>query len=437
MVRLDGQNIEEVYGLYPDRGFDDQLLPIAAKKKGYEYEWPGEDGIETDPNEVPVFQRLTYTLPFTMKCEGFADFQSKYNLLKEKMLTSKEMNLDVPRLNRRFKVRYANMTSFEKLSATFHLGRFGIKIILQFTDDYPRGFTLGTPDVPTLNDITLNGSGNAVLSWVEGNAGDSAKQGNRIQRRLVGGSWGDLVVTNGTGTSYTDTTNQAGASYEYRVATRNAQGYSAYSNMKSLIDLTPPYVAPTATVSIVGGNVKENVGPTWEDTIQLAWSVSKGSKDITSIVVGGVTVPANGGSQSGTVNVNITGNRTAAFTMQVSDGQQTVSKSTSTISRQNRIYWGWYSGWSFNDLTTRESQIRTNRLLTTNYDTGGQHMFFYFPVSWGSPTFWLDDFEFNGFVRLRDAPEESLFTNAMGYEEIYQLWVTDWNIGGMTKYEIK
>ena len=435
MVRLDGIDIEEEYGLYPDRGFDSQLLNLPARKPGHEYDWADEHGIETDPDAIPVFQRLTYSLPFNMVVDDFSEFQSKYYALKEKLLSSNEMTMEIPRLNRRFIIRYANMSAFEKLSQTFNFGRIGVKIVIQFTDDYPNGFTLGTPNAPTLNAITVNGSNQPVLSWVEGAAGDSAKQGNKIQRRQVGGAWADLIVTNGTGTGYTDTTTQSGKSYEYRVATRNAQGYSAFSNTQSHLDLTPAYVVPTANISISGGNVKPFVGPTWADTIQLSWSVTKGSKDIESITVGGVTIQANGNSQNGTTNISITGNHTAAFTIVVNDGQQTVTKSTATISRQHPIYWGIYTGYSDAEMHVKQNELRTNRFITKTFDPQAQYAFFYFPVAWGTPTFWIENFEFNAMHQPASAP--AIHTNAWGYQEPYQLWVTDWQMGGMTKFEIK
>lgn len=435
MVSLDGLDIAVEYGLYPDRGFDNQLLALPSRKPGYEYDWQDEDGTETDPDEAPVYQRITHTLPFNMVASSFGEFQTKYNSLALALMSSNELTMDIPRLNKRFLLRYSSMSSFEKISQTFHIGKFGVKIIIQFTNDYPRGFSLGTPDAPYLNEITVNGSNEPVLTWTEGNEGESSKQGNKIQRRQVGGSWSDLVITNGTAVTYTDTSTQSGKSYEYRVATRNTQGYSSYSNVRAHLDLTPAYVAPTATISIVGGNVKSFVGPTWEDSIELAWTVTKGSKDIESITVGGTSIIITGDSQNGTTLIPIVGNHTAAFNIVVDDGQQSVVKSTSTISRQYPVYWGTYTGFTDEEMYSKPSELRTNRFITKTFDTGGQLAFFYFPVAFGAPTFWVENYEFNGIHRSESEPE--LHVNAFGYSAPYQLWVTDWAMGGNTKYEIK
>lgn len=445
MVKLDGVDIASAYGLYPDRGFHDQLLQLPKRKPGYEFDWSDENGMETDLTEIPVFERMTYTLPFTLIADNKADYQAKYDALSAVLLSQagNEMIMDVEDLNRRFKIRYANMGLFEKITKVFHIGRIGVKIVIQFTSDYPNGlFTIGTPSAPFLEEITLNGSDKPVLTWVEGDHGDSAKLGNKIQRRQVGGVFADLITLNGSGVTYTDTTVVSGVSYEYRVATRNTQGYSSYSNTRSLIDIIPEYVPPTAEVSIVGTNILENKNPATTSQIGLNWNVVKNTRNIIDINVGGIEVTPTGNSQSGTTNVNVMGNETPSFSIVVNDGKQEVIDTTPSLLRLNAMYWGRFPTQNLTDadilnLTGAGSgsgkELRNNRLKTFNNINGnGQHLVWAFPSSWGTPSFIVNGFPNNSISKFRD----NAFVNSLGYSTTYQVWITNWIWSGNTQVQI-
>src|SRR5690606_1058902 len=99
--------------------------------------WGDEDGIETDPNEVPVFERETYNLPLYVEAASESAFYLKYNALRNFLLNATEFNLDVLNMGRRFKVRYADMSSFQTLTRINGNNKVGCYITIQLTDDYP------------------------------------------------------------------------------------------------------------------------------------------------------------------------------------------------------------------------------------------------------------------------------------------------------------
>src|SRR5690606_12344878 len=194
MMYINNQDAYEVYGLVINKGVDRELLKPPVKKEGYAYDWGDEDGIETDPDESPVFERKRYNLPLTLMADNYSDFATKYTEFVNFLLTAKEFNLDISHLSRRFIVRYKSVTSFDKLRPIHSGGKIGCALWLQLTDDYPTDIFLnGVPNPPTFLDIVLNGSGIPVLTWTEGNMNGSPKTGNRIQRRVLGGQWSNLV----------------------------------------------------------------------------------------------------------------------------------------------------------------------------------------------------------------------------------------------------
>lgn len=136
-MKFNGINAKTVYGCEPRPGFDEQLLQLPKRKPGYEFNWADENGMETDPNETPVFERKTYQLPIMISGIGKTDFFTKYNALTNFLLNAKEFNLDVDYLARRFKVRFSDITAFDKLNMFTQNGLTVCFFTLVLTDDYP------------------------------------------------------------------------------------------------------------------------------------------------------------------------------------------------------------------------------------------------------------------------------------------------------------
>jgi len=136
-ANINGQDAYTSYGIVFRPGTYAELLKAPKRKAGYEYNWGDEDGIETDPNEVPVFERQTYNLPLYVEAASESAFYLKYNALRNFLLNAKEFNLDFLKMGRRFKVRYADMSSFQTLTRINGNNKVGCYITIQLTDDYP------------------------------------------------------------------------------------------------------------------------------------------------------------------------------------------------------------------------------------------------------------------------------------------------------------
>jgi len=137
-ANINGQDAYTTYGISFRPGVYAELLKAPKRKAGYEYNWGDEDGIETDPNEVPVFERQTYNLPIYMEAMSESAFYLKYNALRNFLFNAKEFNLDFLKMGRRFKVRYADMSSFKNLTRINGNNIVGCYITIQLTDDYPK-----------------------------------------------------------------------------------------------------------------------------------------------------------------------------------------------------------------------------------------------------------------------------------------------------------
>ena len=136
-ANINGQDIYTTYGISFRPGTYSELLKAPKRKKGYEKDWGDEDGIETDPNEEPVFERQTYNLPIYLEASSESAFYLKYNALRNFLLNAKEFNLDFLKMGRRFKVRYADMSTFQNLTRINGNNKVGCYITIQLTDDYP------------------------------------------------------------------------------------------------------------------------------------------------------------------------------------------------------------------------------------------------------------------------------------------------------------
>lgn len=134
---INGLDIFSTYGISFRQGTYAELLKAAKRKKGYEWDYNDQNGIETDPDEVPVYERQVYNLPIFIEADSELQFYSRYNAFKSFLYNSKEFNLDMLEMGRRFKVRYSDMTSFEKLTIIKGANKVGCYFTLLLTDDYP------------------------------------------------------------------------------------------------------------------------------------------------------------------------------------------------------------------------------------------------------------------------------------------------------------
>lgn len=155
-------------------------------------------------------------------------------------------------------------------------------------------------------------------------------------------------------------------------------------------------------------------------TITLAWTLNKTA---TSQNINGAPVTGNSKQYTG-----VTSNTT--YTLNVSDGQTSASKSVS-VSFANRIYYG-----AAADLTTviNLTSVLSNdpeRTITVNAGAG-QYIVYAIPARLGDVAFYFSGFE-GGF---EDAVEQVL-TNNSGYQETYKVYRSTRAGLGETTVEIK
>jgi len=179
------------------------------------------------------------------------------------------------------------------------------------------------------------------------------------------------------------------------------------------------------------------------NTVNLSWSVNKGSNSITSILVDGQIISPNGGSQSGTKTTTgsystpVPVSTSNTYTMTVSDGIQTVSATTS-FNWMNKIYWGrilphalaYFSSASLLSLNGAGvgtgNQLSTTKNKTYNAINGqGQLLVFAWPSSVVGAT--APSFTVNGIVNTAFYSFRSnwSFVNSYGVTASYEVWVSN------------
>lgn len=151
-------------------------------------------------------------------------------------------------------------------------------------------------------------------------------------------------------------------------------------------------------------------------TVSLAWSLNRAatSEKINNVTVTGTTA----------TYTNVSNDQT--YTLEVSDGTTTDSKSVS-ISFVNRIYYG--AAADLSDITALDNVLSDDIARRFTATAGsGQYLIYAFPARLGSAQFYVDSFE-GGF----DSPVEQTVTNSQGYSETYKIYKsTNANLGTTT-----
>lgn len=155
-------------------------------------------------------------------------------------------------------------------------------------------------------------------------------------------------------------------------------------------------------------------------TVTLSWSLNK---QATSQNINGA--PVEGSSKQYTDVAHDT-----SYTLNVSDGQTSASKSVS-VSFANRIYYG--AAADLTSVTELSSVLSNNPARTITVNAGaGQYIIYAIPARLGDVTFFVSGFE-GGF----NAAVEQNLVNSSGYVETYKIYRST-NAGlGDTTVEIR
>jgi len=229
------------------------------------------------------------------------------------------------------------------------------------------------------------------------------------------------------------------------------------TNMQDMWDmLLYPYIAPGASLS--GGRVEEFGG---NPNIFLNWSVTKKSNPITSIIVDGNSILPNGGDQTGietstgSYPTTPVVSHSNVFTMSVTDGTDTTNRST-TLTWNHRIYWGKINITGNPNLTLNPglvntlvsplidsstlisligaggagigtgSDLKTSKTKTYDGINGsGDFLIFAWPSSFSGST--TPIFKVNGLLNTAFTSVKTswLFTNQFGYDNNYEVWISN------------
>lgn len=142
MMKLNNINANAAWNIHLEKGGYDSLLNDLKAKQGYEFNWPDEDGMETDPLEDVKFERRTYGLPIVIFGQGKQDLVNNYSSFLTFIKNSKEIILEtgLSAPLKFFKVRFSSLTAFKTVNMFTENGLIGCRFTLSFTDDYPLGY---------------------------------------------------------------------------------------------------------------------------------------------------------------------------------------------------------------------------------------------------------------------------------------------------------
>ncbi len=116
------------------------------------------------------------------------------------------------------------------------------------------------PNTPTGLAVTVVGPNQLDLAWADAGGNETEF---RVERRLQGGTWGQIATTSANTATYSDTAVDDGETYEYRVRACNDAGCSGFSAVASGMTPELPPTAPSS-LSAVAQDTDE-VRLTWTD----------------------------------------------------------------------------------------------------------------------------------------------------------------------------
>ncbi len=100
------------------------------KNNGLSINWVDENGTDRYFG-TPKFESKTYNISFVCIGSSPQDFENKYNAFSNLILTGQLIIFDDNKKNRRYKLAYSRMTSYNQVMT--YSARFSI----EFIDDYP------------------------------------------------------------------------------------------------------------------------------------------------------------------------------------------------------------------------------------------------------------------------------------------------------------
>lgn len=190
-------------------------------------------------------------------------------------------------------------------------------------------------------------------------------------------------------------------------------GYPSIENVQNALDQIL-YVAPSVTSFTNNiGNVEKGQIIT---SVNLSWSVNK-NNIVSQSIDQGIGSLVTDVRNYGLIDQNITTNKT--WTITISDGQNSATKSTS-INFYNKRYYGVSPNTTLtdSDILAMSGEFSSSRIQNRIFDcTGGNYFYFAYPSSFGTATFKVGGLSFSDVVLSVQS-----FTNASDYTENYNVY---------------
>ena len=121
------------FGITFLEGFYQELLKLPKVKEGLTQNWPDQHGTERDLVSRK-FESRVLNLPVLLEGANTADFLIKLHAFQSFCLLGNYFDLDVPELNRRFKLCYSDCTNYS-------YGETNAMFTLVVIDDFPNTIT--------------------------------------------------------------------------------------------------------------------------------------------------------------------------------------------------------------------------------------------------------------------------------------------------------
>lgn len=295
-------------------------------------------------------------------------------------------------------------------------------------------------DVLTSPDSVLFADGKTltqVLNEIETVPGEKGEQGTSLRTR---GAWTpstayvanqqyiDIVSKDGTAyackASHTSTSTwdaskwmvlvERGPAGEPGATTADGVSYGDKTVKEVLDDLLYTAIQLTA----FSNNVNTVEMGTTVNTVKLDWNYNKIPKTLT---LDGA--PVDAASKTKTIEgAGIKANKT--YTLKATDDRNASSQKTTVITFLNGIYWGVAAKKTSFDsafVLTLTKGLQGSKAKTFTVNAGaGQHIYYAIPTRYGTPAFKVGGFD-GGFSKAGTIQ----FTNASGYTESYDIWISD------------
>ena len=111
---IDGIDIEATYGVCMADGAYKELWKLPVRKKGgYGFDWPEENGLEIDEDEIVVYERLIYSVPMMIVAANETQYWTRMNSFLEWMLEKNIVVVDIPERNRRFYLQQLGFSGYD------------------------------------------------------------------------------------------------------------------------------------------------------------------------------------------------------------------------------------------------------------------------------------------------------------------------------------